>query len=163
MISEENHATFKQTLVTRLMLAMFFSNMGFLTFNNLSPEEKAKATLLHESVMAKALEIINANDSPELQESFNQLINYFSAVAGQLLNFFYEQDNYPLFNDLFRPKENEKNNKMLNVSLNEHLDMRKKSRRKQMNYYTLESIANVYILLQNQEVKLQANMDEQAN
>jgi hypothetical protein len=163
MISEENHATFKRTLVARLMLVMFFSNMNFLTLTTLSRENTAKAMLLQETVMANAQKVLNANDTPELQESFNHLITYISAVAGRVLTFFYEQKNYPLFNDLFRPRVDDDNNNLVNVSLSEHLDMRKTWRRKRMDYYTLHSMAHVYMLVQNQEVKLQASMDEQEN
>jgi hypothetical protein len=161
MIGEETHTNFKNIFVTRLMLSMFFTNMKFLTLNKLNEEETAKAMLFQESVMAKAVEIIKANDTPELQESFNHLITYFSDVAGHVLTYFYEQKKYPFFNDLFRPRYDDQNNNLINVSLNEHLDMRKSWRHTRMDYYTKESMENVYMLLENQEVKLQASMEEQ--
>jgi hypothetical protein len=163
MISDENHTIFKQNLITRLMMIMFFENTHFLTVWRLSDEDLAKTMLFYESVMAKAQEILTNNDTPELQESFNKLIAIVSTLAGRMVTSFYSQKNYPLFNDLFRPKFGMEDFLLVGVSLNEHLEMRKTWRSKRMDYYSVTSMEQVFGQFPDLEAveKIQEGLEEQ--
>jgi hypothetical protein len=163
LISNENHAVFKQTLVARLMLVMFFKDSTFLFLKKLSSENQAKAMLLYENAMARAKEVISNNDTPELQASFDKIIAFLSTFAGRMVTLFYSEENYPFLNDLFRPRIEHEDYLMVNVSLNEHLEMRKTWRRKRMEFYTVESIKQVYNLFaddQNSD-NIQEGLEEQ--